>query len=41
MNGLELVLAFLVGGLMGGLLAFFLLPLRVDAWIHRLRRHGR
>jgi hypothetical protein len=31
------VLAFLVGGA----LDFFVLPLLVDAWIDRMRRHGR
>jgi hypothetical protein len=41
MNGLELVLAFLVGVLVGGALDFFVLPLLVDAWIDRLLRHGR
>jgi hypothetical protein len=41
MNGLELVLAFLVGVLMGGALDYFVLPLLVDAWIDRLRRLGR
>ena len=41
MNGLELVVAFLAGVLMGGALDFFVLPLLVDAWIDRRRRHGR
>lgn len=41
MNGLELVLAFLAGMLMGGALDRWLLPLLVDAWIDRLRRHER
>ena len=41
MNGLELVLAFLAGVVMGGALDRFVLPLLVDAWIDRLRRHGR
>ena len=41
MNGLELVLAFLAGVLTGGALDFFVLPLLVDVWIDRLRRHGR
>ncbi|MGK2850893.1 MAG: hypothetical protein ACSLFN_08295 [Candidatus Limnocylindrales bacterium] len=41
MNGLELVLAFLAGVLMGGALDRWLLPLLVDAWIDRLRRHER
>jgi hypothetical protein len=38
---LELVAAFLAGVLMGGALDPFVLPLLVDAWIDRLRRHGR
>jgi hypothetical protein len=37
----ELVLAFLAGVVMGGALDRFVLPLLVDAWIDRLRRHGR
>jgi DNA-binding NarL/FixJ family response regulator len=37
MNGLELVLAFLAGVVMGGALDRFVLPLLVDAWIDRLR----
>ena len=41
MSGLELVLAFLAGVAMGILLDRFVLPLLVDAWIDRLRRHGR
>jgi hypothetical protein len=41
MNGLELVLAFLAGVLVGGALDFFVLPLLVDAWIDRRGRHGR
>jgi hypothetical protein len=41
MNGLELVVAFLAGVLMGGALDFFVLPHLVDAWIDRRRRHGR
>ena len=41
MTGVELLLAFLAGVLMGGALDRFLLPLLVDAWIDRLRRHGR
>jgi hypothetical protein len=41
MNGLELVFAFLVGVAMGIALDRFVLPLLVDAWIDRLRRHGR
>ena len=41
MSGLELVLAFLTGVVVGGALDRFVLPLLVDAWIDRLRRHGR
>ena len=41
MSEVELLLAFLAGVLMGGALDFFVLPLLVDAWIDRLRRHGR
>ena len=41
MNGVELVLAFLAGVVMGGDIDRFVLPLFVDAWIDRLRRHGR
>ena len=41
MSGVELVLAFLAGVVMGIVLDRFLLPLLVDAWIDRLRRHGR
>ena len=41
MSGVDLVLAFLVGVLMGGALDRFGLPLLVDAWIDRPRRHGR
>ena len=40
-SGVELVLAFLAGVVMGGALDRFVLPLLVDAWIDRLRRHGR
>jgi hypothetical protein len=40
MNGLELVAAFLAGVVMGGALDFFVLPLLVDTWIDRRRRHG-
>jgi hypothetical protein len=40
-NGLELVAAFLAGVVMGGTLDRFVLPLLVDAWIDRVRRHGR
>ena len=35
----EPVLAFLAGVVMGGALDRFVLPLVVDAWIDRLRRH--
>jgi hypothetical protein len=41
MNGLELAVGFLAGVLMGGALDFFVLPLVVDVWIDRRRRHGR
>jgi hypothetical protein len=41
MSGVELVLAFLAGVVMGILLDRFVLPLLVDAWTDRLRRHGR
>ena len=41
MSGIEFVLAFLAGVDMGGDLERFVLPLLVDAWIDRLRRHGR
>ncbi len=41
MSGVELVLAFLAGVAMGIALDRFVLPLLVDAWIDRLRRHGR
>jgi len=41
MSGMELVLAFPAGVAMGGALDFFVLPLLVDAWIDRRRRHGR
>lgn len=41
MSGVELALAFLSGVLMGIALDRWLLPLLVDAWINRLRRHGR
>ena len=40
-GGVELVLAFLAGVVMGGALDRFLLPVLVDAWIDRLRRHER
>jgi hypothetical protein len=41
MGGIELVLAFLVGVVMGILLDRWLLQPLVDAWIDRVRRHGR
>lgn len=41
MSGVEPVLAFLVGVVFGIALDRFVLPLLVDAWIDRLRRHGR
>jgi hypothetical protein len=40
-SGAELVAAFLAGVAMGGALDRLVLPLLVDAWIDRLRRHGR
>ena len=40
MSGVELILAFLAGVVMGGDIDRFVLPLLVDAWID-LRRHGR
>jgi hypothetical protein len=41
MSGMELAAAFLAGVVMGAALDRFVLPLLVDAWIDRLRRHGR
>ena len=41
MSGVELVVAFLAGMVMGGALDRFVLPLLVDAWIDRTHRHGR
>ena len=41
MSGVELVLAFLAGVTMRIALDRWLLPSLVDAWIDRLRRHGR
>ncbi|HSW34173.1 MAG TPA: hypothetical protein VLH36_11235 [Steroidobacteraceae bacterium] len=41
MSEVDLVLAFLSGVVMGIALDRWLLPLLVDAWIDRLRRHGR
>ncbi len=41
MSGVELVAAFLAGVVMGIALDRCLLSPLVDAWIDRLRRHGR
>ena len=41
MSGLELAVAFFLGVAMGILLDRWLLPPLVDAWIDRMRRHGR
>ena len=41
MSEVELILAFLAGVVMGIALDRWLLPPLVDAWIDRLRRHGR
>jgi len=41
MSGVDLVVAFLAGVAMGIALDRFELPLLVDPWIDRLRRHGR
>jgi hypothetical protein len=41
MSSIELVLTFLAGVAMGIVLDRWLLPPLVDAWIDRLRRHGR
>ena len=41
MSGIELVLAVLAGVAMGVALDRWLLPPLVDAWVDRLRRHGR
>ena len=40
MSGVELVIGFLAGVVMGGALDRFVLPLLVDAWIDRTHRHG-
>jgi hypothetical protein len=40
-SGVELVLAFLAGVVMGGALDRFVFPLLVDAWTDRLRLHRR
>jgi hypothetical protein len=41
MSEADLALAFLAGVVMGILLDRWLLPPLVDAWIDRMRRHGR
>jgi hypothetical protein len=41
MSEVELALAFLSGVVMGILLDRWVLPPLVDAWIDRMRRHGR
>ena len=41
MSGLELLLAFLAGVVMDGALDRFVPPPLVDAWIDRMRQHGR
>ena len=41
MSGIEHMFSFLSGVAMGIALDRFVLPLLVDAWIDRLRRHGR
>jgi hypothetical protein len=41
MSGVELVLAFLSGVATGVLLDRWVLPPLADAWIDRMRRHGR
>jgi hypothetical protein len=41
MSGVELILAFLAGVAMDIAVDRLLLPPLVDAWIDRLRRHGR
>ena len=41
MSEVEFALAFLSGVVMGILLDRWVLPPLVDAWIDRLRRHGR
>ncbi len=41
MSGVELILAFFAGVAMGIALDRWLLRSLVDAWIDRLRRHGR
>ena len=41
MSEIDLALAFFSGVVMGILLDRWLLPPLVDAWIDRMRRHGR
>ena len=41
MSGVELVVAFLAGVVMGGALDRWLLPTLVDAWLDRTHGHGR
>jgi hypothetical protein len=41
MSGAELALAFLSGVATGVLLDRWVLPPLVDAWLGRMRRHGR
>jgi len=41
MSEVELAIAFFSGVVMGILLDRWLLPPLVDAWIDRMRRHGR
>ena len=41
MSGVELSLAFLAGVAMGVALDCWVLPPLVEAWVDRLRRHGR
>ena len=41
MSEVELAVAFLSGVIMGVVLDRWLLPRLVDAWIDRMRRHGR
>jgi len=41
MSEVELAIAFFSGVVMGILLDRWVLPPLVDAWIDRLRRHGR
>ena len=41
MSEIELALAFLSGVVMGIILDRWLLPPLVDAWIDRMRQHGR